>query len=213
MMSWYCLCDQIATMSVISCCYHKMKTFPVSNFLKQIISNEDLRSHFALRLACQERLCHWMNLSDNEHKNHWLTFSKRVILEKVCEKLNVRPKKTNRHGIRKSYLMSKDEYIYAVEQCYQFENCAQEDNVIRNSNSEPEVGHQEKIAAELKNENFDNFEWLEIVTGLQSYLQILLEYLVLLDKVTFLRENDKDGYLIQIFDETVSPRCIMLHSG
>ena len=109
--------------------------------------------------------------------------------------------------------MSKDEYIYAVEQCYQFENCAQEDNVIRNSNSEPEVGHQEKIAAELKNENFDNFEWLEIVTGLQSYLQILLEYLVLLDKVTFLRENDKDAYLIQIFDETVSPRCIMLHSG
>ena len=95
MMSWFCSSDHIATMSVISCCYHKMKTFPVSHFFKKIISNPDLRSHFALRLACQERLCHWINQSDIEHQNHWLTFSKRSILEKVCAKLNVHPRNSD----------------------------------------------------------------------------------------------------------------------
>ena len=100
--------------------------------------------------------------------------------------------------------MSKEEYICAIEQCYQFEKAEPK---------KTEPVQIEEVVAELKNENFDNFEWLEIVTGLQSYLQILLEYLVLLDKVAFLRENDKDAYLIQLFDQTISPRCIMLHSG
>ena len=110
--------------------------------------------------------------------------------------MNVKLKKKNRHGIRRSYELSKEEYIKNIMNTYEFiGDCSS--NVI---------------CEQLKNEDFDRFQWLEILTGLQSYLQILLEYLVMMDKVQFLKEQNKQASLIQLFDETISPRCILLWS-
>ena len=51
MISWFHN-SKFGLLAVVSCCYHKMTTFPVSQKLKSSVK-EDLRSHFALRLACQ----------------------------------------------------------------------------------------------------------------------------------------------------------------
>lgn len=56
----------------------------------------------------------------------------------------------------------------------------------------------------------DEFEWLEIVTGLQSHLQILLEYIVMLDRLMYLQENGFEGKLVKVFNKIVSPRNILL---
>ena len=51
MISWFST-SKFGLLSVVSCCYHKMTTFPISEELKNIL-NDELKSHFALRLACQ----------------------------------------------------------------------------------------------------------------------------------------------------------------
>ena len=193
-LSWFCK-SNFKSMAVMTCCYHKMKSFPVSDELKRSIT-DPLKSHFALRLGCQERFSNWLHQTEEEHKNHYETFGRRAILEKVCEDLNVRLKKKNRHGIRRPFLLSKEEYIEHVMKNYEFiGDCS-----------------QERIKERLSSEEFANLEWLEILTGLQAYLQILLEYLIVIDKLQYLKEHNKNASLIQMFDESISPRCILLWS-
>ena len=81
--------------------------------------------------------------------------------------MGVNLQKQNRHGIRKSYNKGKTEYIDNASSVYSVEgNC-----------------DKYKIDEKLSEVWTEDFEWIEIVTGLQSFLQILLEYLVVMDRI------------------------------
>ena len=83
--------------------------------------------------------------------------------------MSVTPKKKNRHGIRSASSLSKDQYVEKVLETYDFENF-------------PNI-QTEEVKQQLLKEDFNDFGMLENLTGLQASLQIVLEYIVLIDKV------------------------------
>merc|ERR1712008_456557 len=98
--------------------------------------------------------------------------------------------KRNRHGTRKSYNKGKTEYIDNASSVYSVEgNC-----------------DKSKFDEKLTQVWTEDFERLEIVTGLQSFLHILLEYLVVLDRIFVLIELGLNPQVLQIFDKVISPR-------
>ena len=68
-----------------------------------------------------------------------------------------------------------------------------------------------QVDEKLCEEWTEDFEWLEIITGLQSFLQILLEYLVISDRIFILRKFGFDAKVLQIFDKIISPRNLLLY--
>ena len=50
MISWFCSSEKFKSLAVLSCCYHKMKDFPISMKYKKEIK-APLNNHFALRLG------------------------------------------------------------------------------------------------------------------------------------------------------------------
>ena len=86
--------------------------------------------------------------------------------------MSVTPRKNNRHGIRHADKLSKEQYVEKVLETFEFEG-----NTLFQRCSAEEVKQQ------LLKEDFNDFGMLEILTGLQASLQIVLEYIVLIDKV------------------------------
>ena len=193
MLYWF-VNSSFGSLSLVSCCYHKMSDFPISKAFQEIVP-DPLKSHFALRLACQDAFEKWLNMSEKQHENHAKTFGRRALQEKVVVELGIKVEKQNRHGIRKSHEKDKSDYLESVTKVYDTEKGSDKNQVIEGI---------EQIWTE-------DFEWLEILTGLQSSLQILLEYFVTLDRVIYLRENGHTPQIFEIFDKELSPRNILLH--
>ena len=130
-----------------------------------------------------------------EHEAHAKSFGRRALHEKVANDLGVNLQKQNRHGIRKPHNKDKTEYIDNASSVYSVEgNC-----------------DKSKVDEKLNEVWTEDFEWIEIVTGLQSFLQILLEYLVELDRIFVLRELGLNPQVLQIFDKVISPRNLLLY--
>ena len=83
--------------------------------------------------------------------------------------MNVTPRKKNRHGIRQSSSLSKEQYAERVIETFDFDGSCS----------------PEEVKDQFLKEDFNNFGILENLTGLQAFLQIVLEYIVLIDKVLF----------------------------
>jgi len=59
----------------------------------------------------------------------------------------------------------------------------------------------------LYKHNEPDFLVFEMITGLQAFLQKLLEIVVLFDRKLFLSENGIGAQVVQTFDPLISPRC------
>jgi hypothetical protein len=151
-------------------------------------------------LACQDRFGHWLEKSPDQQKVHGLEFGRRAVLEQVAHDLGLDLKKVNRHGLGPQVAQNPDpgSFVEAVFKVYDFKgSCLKDLDLV-------------KTSLVQKTENQD-FEWLAVLTGLQSFLQILLEYLVVIDKVMLLQEHGVTCDVIELFDEAVSPRCLLLY--
>ena len=199
MLSWFVSSNYFSKLAVVSCCYHKMSTFPISDQIRSTLENDDycgLDSAYARRLGAQESFfSSWQNKNLPQHDEHAKSFGRRAILQSLSRK-NL--KKNNRHGIRNSGKISNEEFIAKVEQSYEFETDNDRNQVILALHKELEM----------------DFNWLEVFSGFQAILQLPLEYFMMLDKLLYLRERlpqEKNPKLLKIFDATISPRCILIY--
>jgi len=199
MLSWFVSSSNyFSKLAVVSCCYHKMSTFPISDQVRNILQEDGvywgLASTYARRLGAQDPFSAWRNKNFQQHLEHAKSFGRRAILQTLSSK---HLKKSNRHGIRNSGNISNEEFIAKVEQSYEFET----DNDRR------------QVLSALHKELKMDFNWLEVFSGFQAILQLPLEYLMMLDKLLYLNERlpEKNPKLLKIFDETISPRCILIY--
>lgn len=81
--------------------------------------------------------------------------------------------------------------------------CKTSDKLIDQSSLE------EKIQF-LFSKQASNLALLELLTGLQSFLQLPLELLILCDKMLYLQELGYSPSLKRIFDPSISPRCFVI---
>ena len=62
---------------------------------------------------------------------------------------------------------------------------------------------------ELYKEHVEDFHIYELLTGMQFFLQAVIENFILLDRAQYLRETSDEPVLVEvleIFDENLSPR-------
>ena len=120
--------------------------FPISEELKDILSGE-LKSHFALRLACQDSFEKWMDQDPKQHEAHAKSFGRRALHEKVAYELGANLQKQNRHGIRNSHNKDKTEYLNDASTIFSVKgNC-----------------DRTKVDQKLSEEWTEDFEWLGII--------------------------------------------------
>ena len=198
MISWYLSTSRLSELAVISCCYHKMKAFPISQHIKDMIQKcpeaSSITSTYSLRLAAQDPFTAWLNKSTDGHMEHANAFGKRAVLHKATKTFGFHLKKntfSSYHNLTISDIMTE------VDKQHNFEDESKRDELIENVNEELN----------------QDFNWIEIFSGFQAFLQLPLEFLVIIDKILFIRENEpsKNPKLLRIFDATISPRCFLLH--
>ena len=168
-----------------------MTGFPMSTKLKEALTSaQALKSHYALRLACQQHFEKWLQFSSEEHaqRSNYLGF--RCLLEALDE---CNMKKTRRRAMRKSQMESFQDFVDNVTDRFDFEE------------KDREVVHGQ--VHKLYLEHQPDFVTLELVTGLQAFLQKLLEYVVLFDRKSYLSENGLCCEIVSLFDPLISPRC------
>ena len=202
-LNWFVLSKKrksFKNMSVVSCCYHKMKRFPVSKTLCDLLdSDSPIRRHFALRLACQERFGKWLSQNREEHEEHSQQFGRRAILELVIKDLGIEAVKQKRHSVTKSEQKSGlDDFITNALERYDFGEV--DTNLLR-----------DKLKKTYETCQTD-FHLLEVATGLQLFLQVLLEYIVTMDRILFLHEYGIQSKIVQAFNELLSPRCWLIQA-
>ena len=174
---------------LVSCCYHKMTTFPMS--LRNL--KPSLASHFALRLACQEPFERWLSFTEKEHSQR----SKYLGFRSLIDAMESRAVKVKRKALRKSQMNDFEDFVNNCIDRFDFGDVS-----------------TETIRDELKrlySENESNFMLFELIVGLQGFLQILLEYLLVLDRKKYLLEEGFEPEIIRLFDPMLSPRCFVIY--
>jgi len=125
-------------------------------------------------------------------------FGRRCIVELLASKNNLEAKKTRRK-LGKSGNGTLSEII---NENFQFRHKTNGD-IVQNS-----VIH-EKISSVYQTYE-TNLVVLELLTGLQSFLQLPLELLILCDKILHLQELGFRPVLKRIFEPLISPRCFLI---
>ena len=197
MISWYLSSNQLSEIAVISCCYHKMKQFPISDCLKNVMKEwPEIASTFSLRLAAQDPFAVWLQKNPLEHVEHAKAFGKRAVLHNVAKSFNFSVKKNT---FSKYQNLTTSDVVETLEKNDDFGDDSKREKLIDN----------------LNRDLYQDFDWIEIFSGFQAFLQLPLEFLVMIDKLLKIREIDpkKDPRLVRIFDEIISPRCFLLHSN
>ncbi|XP_047487493.1 probable methyltransferase-like protein 25 [Penaeus chinensis] len=204
----------------------KFMNFPLSNALKTILSQKKISfSTFGLRLAAQESGLRWVQQTEKEHETHRNSVAYRAILEAVCDKDELAVKRLRRHT-RKSSFDTFEEYINTITTNYKFvpadssssvddseENCSRQEKQDITVDFK-QTSTREHISEELT-ECYKRFEHLfpliEPLTGLQLALQPVMEALILIDRVSFLKEAGfYNVSLEKVFDVAISPRNVAL---
>jgi len=199
-LKWF-IQSKSTSLFLVSCCYHKMtqRAFPMSDYCKQNVQKDDpLRSHFALRLASQEHFQKWVQTSVTDHDKRSRYLGYRCLLEAMEGVSGV--KKVRRRALRKGQMETFQDFIDNALERFDFEL----------SGDGEESESKLKIRRELQSlyeQNEPDFLLFEMITGLQAFLQQLLEIVVLLDRKLFLCENGISAQVVQTFDPLISPRC------
>ncbi|CAH1788871.1 unnamed protein product [Owenia fusiformis] len=205
--------DVIQCLVCVSCCYHRMKeqsnksivNFPISKTVSETIRTSKVPdwslTRFAMRLAAQETKARWQHQSAEEHDLHMKHVAYRGLVELYMEKEGTVLKKCHRKPAKKEHYGSFDAYVHGI-----LERSTIEGKPL----SEVEKDHHSANLKKLYVENEENFKYIEPITALQVVLQPVLETLITLDRMIFLRENGISAEIKPIFDEYVSPRNLAL---
>lgn len=187
--------ERLRLLAVVSCCYQKMagssSSIFMSSWVQAMQPTDHLSTPFALRLAGQEPISTWLEQSEEAHLEHQRTFGCRAVLEVYAQNKKVVLKKLKRRAVRRTRTGSNLEVMQSLVSRY-------------------DLGGQPDPLRELLalcDDHEDSFQVLEILTGLQLFLQPFFEYFILLDRLLYLRESGhKDAVLSEIFDPQISPR-------
>ena len=179
-----------------------MTQFPMSAKLQAVlVNNHAVTSHYALRLACQEHFEKWLKAEDHSQRSNYLGF--RCLLEALENVASV--KKVRRRAMRKTQMDTFEDFLGHVMDRFEFVAAAAE--AAAADGSEADIRGQ---VHKLYMKHQPDFGTLELVVGLQAFLQELLEYLVLFDRIFYLSENGLCSEMVRLFDPLVSPRCYAL---
>ncbi|CAB4065014.1 unnamed protein product [Lepeophtheirus salmonis] len=183
--------DRFTSLAVVSCCYHKMSMpfTPMSKFFREEIDFSSIFTPYGLRLASQEVASDDKSqLLDERHR----FFTYRSVLEVLSGEMSIN--KSKRKAVRKNGIKTFEDYIQNVFDRFDFD-------------PKFEQGYISNRLREIFKEHEPNFSLLKYVIILQDYVQKLIEYSVLLDRVIYLQENDYDKVIVyEIFNEKISPR-------
>ncbi|KAK4314769.1 hypothetical protein Pmani_013970 [Petrolisthes manimaculis] len=194
--------------------------FPMSQTLRGILDQHQYQmTVFGLRLGAQESGLKWQNQTPEQHECHWKNVAFRGLLEVFCQQEGLTLKKCRRRCARKSLFVDLRDYAKTIKEHYEFVDTPQSDTV---QNSESGFENSEELISKALS-NLENvmekdyerhkhlFPLIEPFTGLQLALQPVIEGLVLLDRVTFLREcGFTNVWLEKVFKDELSPRNVAL---
>ncbi|PBC25399.1 hypothetical protein APICC_09447 [Apis cerana cerana] len=201
---------------LIPCCYHKLSisksirinassekqyfnNFPLSNCFKTIINNTNfdigtfLRQPF-LRLACQEPVDRWYNMSIETHNKHSFYVLARAVLQLYATKNGFSLKKCTQKGTRKSQCLNFETYIKDALTRYILQ--PQEKETFKKQDVEFNLDTHKKNIIELWKNHCDKFKIVEIYTGLQLMLQAPAESLVLQDRLCWMEEQGLEAKIV-----------------
>lgn len=214
---------------LISCCYHKLSisesmqtplhekqyfhNFPTSNCLREVITTYNfdvgqfLRVPF-LRLACQESVDKWHDMSIEKHNEHSLHVLARAVLELYSQQNNLALRKKVRKGTRKTQCLNFQTYI--KDSLLRYDLLPKTDtkltgNVIPHDELERDI-------MQLWKEQNKRLRAIEIYTGLQMMLQLPAESLVLQDRLCWLHEQGFEAVTMPIMNKCLSPRSYAIIS-
>ncbi|CAD5123316.1 DgyrCDS11674 [Dimorphilus gyrociliatus] len=188
------LCSQInvSLVCLVSCCYHRMSKWPMSSKLTSIFKGP--LSLYGLRLGAQETRIRWLNQTENDHETHVRNVLYRAVLELFLKNKGMETlKKTKRRLVRREERLSFAHYIDDVINRTEFSSLWKE-----------EITQLYRECEEAEN-------MIEPITCLQVMLQSVIETLILIDRVYFLKENGSyDVNLLNVFDDKISPRNVAI---
>ncbi|XP_043246486.1 protein RRNAD1-like [Amphibalanus amphitrite] len=172
---------------LLSCCYHKAAD---GRLLSRRLATVRL-GHFGRRLACQQSVSAWCHQSAADHARHATAVGWRALLEVVAQRTGLTVSDRRRHGTHRYANFA--EYAAAMLG-------AADDN----------ADCDQRLLQCTANDVFKQYgaqlQCVEFLTALQACLQPVLEGLLLLDRMLFLREHAISAELMPLFEDQLSPR-------
>lgn len=220
----FCNMEKAQLLILVSCCYHKLSTFkhegvtnniqyfnnfPMSKCLQKAITtfnfnvNEFLKQPF-LRLACQEPVERWSNMSQDSHDAHAFHVLARAVLELYAKRNKLYLKKKVCKATRRSQCSSIENYVKDTLLRYTFEPINETSQVKKGKMYNHEIIASEII--ELWKNHCQRLKEVEIYTGLQLILQEPAESIVLQDRLCWLQEQGLEATLVPVMNKALSPR-------
>lgn len=198
--------------------------FPMSQSLQEIFRQNDFHmSVFGLRLGAQKSGQNWCTETLQDHEYHTRNVAYRGILEAACIEEGFTLRKLRRRCVRKSGFEDFNEYKKNIFDNYEFQRIGSDGapmEPVPNSDSTVNMNEDEilerntHISATLDTcfENHKHyFPLIEPLTGLQLALQPVIEVMVQMDRLIYLKEcGFSKVWLEKVFDAEVSPRNIAL---
>lgn len=187
----------------------KYSNFPMSKALNSMMSRSKFSlSVYGLRLAAQESGLRWDNQTEEHHLRHANNVIFRAVLEEYCQKGHFKLHKLKRKCANKSKYNNFNEYVDSILLNHEITIDPSNTNEGRKNPSREEIISGLEFSYESQKLLFP---LVEPLTGLQLALQPVLEALVLLDRVMWLRESNISKVWLQpLFDPELSPRCVAL---
>ncbi|XP_044747596.1 protein RRNAD1 isoform X2 [Coccinella septempunctata] len=212
--------DRVKTLAIMPCCYHRMglketrdereyfKCFPLSRTLKYEFDSHDASTYLRrpfLRLACQQTLITFLEMSDEQHEEHARNFLMRAVLQKAADEAGCYVSRLKRKSGKS--LNESDFSFYLKNFCKNYKL------VPKNSGGETELTNNfdvERRITEIWENNKDKFMLVEALSALQNSIQSVCENILLQDRVQFLLENGVNCDIQKVTDDNISPRCYAL---
>ncbi|KAK9873945.1 hypothetical protein WA026_002298 [Henosepilachna vigintioctopunctata] len=211
----------VKSLVIMPCCYHRLdldkvideevyfKNFPLSDVLKSMFEKHKATSFLRrpfLRLACQQTVKKFIDMSENEHIYHAENFMWRAVLQQAAKEFDCNVLRLKRKmGQPKN---KENVFEYHLENLPKTHTLLSKDITV----NPPEIGgflFKNKILTIWKKEEH-NLILFAAFTTLQNSLQNLCENILLQDRVQFMNEKGVNCYIKQITDDSISPRCMAL---
>lgn len=198
--------------------------FPMSQSLQEVFRQNNFQmSVYGLRLGAQKSGQDWCTETLEDHEYHMKNVAYRGILEAACVEDSLTLRKLRRRCVRKSGFTDFAEYKKNIFEKYKFHNVGSDETPTEsdldtestlNISEEEILNRNTHISATLDScyENYKHyFPLIEPLTGLQLALQPVIEVMVQVDRLTYLKEcGFSEVWLEKVFDGEVSPRNIAL---
>nr|XP_023012369.1 protein RRNAD1 [Leptinotarsa decemlineata] len=187
----YSDCSNITFINMASCCYMRMtlEPAPFSSFpMSKYCSDENyMLSYLSCEIACHSIETYAEKLSNSEEYNKLKIHSYRALLEKILVSIDPKLGHSMVPGVKYKEDLTFSRYI---------------EKVMQKMNINPPQ-HMVSLCESLMNKT-----WKKVIVfySLRLFLAPLVETIILLDRLLFLKEQGSDCAILPLFDCTVSPR-------